>query len=442
MKRWLKWVIIGSLLISLVGCSKNETVTSEGVLSETELAVVYIDTINHSAIDKLEKVEKQAEFKIVYTDGTSLEVSKGEDDTYPMTIKGRGNSSWEMPTDKKPYTIKFSEKQDLFGFGEAKKWCLIAGWTDTSFVRNYIGYKLAKTLDETAPDCEMVELFINDHYEGIYLLCEAYGINKNRVETLGDGSDVNGDGEITEYLIEADVRAVQNNEPNKFMTDSGYWMVIKEPDEDIITSPLDKRYTYISEYFNQVDNAITNLDHYEDYIDVDSLIDMYLINEYIKNPDWGFGNQPYYASTFMYMEEGGKLCFGPIWDCDLSFGRNDYRNIELEGYRDTYSPEGYLCKNTHWVTQLMQDPTFEAKVKERWQEFKPYIEEMIETIAPQIIEKVAISEPYDYETFGEDYTMRTTEWSYREPLSCQEEGEYVLDFMKTRLAWMDEEFGN
>ena len=34
----------------------------------------------------------------------------------------------------------------------------------------------------------------------------------------------------------------------------------------------------------------------------------------------------------MYMEEGGKLYFGPFWDCDICLGRNDYSEIELEGY--------------------------------------------------------------------------------------------------------------
>ena len=43
-----------------------------------------------------------------------------------MTIKGRGNSTWDLPTTKKPYNIKFEEKVDLFGFGKAKKWSLIA----------------------------------------------------------------------------------------------------------------------------------------------------------------------------------------------------------------------------------------------------------------------------------------------------------------------------
>jgi len=437
-----KILILMMALCMLSACSNSHKGVDQKEIEEiSELPTIYINTINNAPIDKLEKVSKDAEFKIVYADGTSFEVLKDEEDNYPMTIKGRGNSSWDMPTAKKPYNIKFNEKVDLFGFGEAKKWSLIASWTDTSFVRNYIGYKLARTLDETSPDCEMVDLIINGKYEGVYLLCEAYGINKHRVETLGDGSDINGDGEITEFLIEADVRALEHNEPNKFLTPSNYWMVIKEPDEDEITSPVDERYIYVSEHFRKIDEAIVNLDHYEDYIDVDSLVDMYVINEYLKNPDWGFGNQPYYASTFMYLEEGGKLCFGPVWDVDLSMGRNDYREIELEGYRDTYTPDGALAANTHWIKQLMQDPSFVAKVEARWEEFKPSIEKMIETTAPEMMRKIGLVQELDYKAFDETPEGRTTEWSYRTPLPFEEECDYVLDFMEKRLAWMDQVYG-
>ena len=49
-------------------------------------------------------------------------------------IKGRGNYSWrEYP--KKPYKIKFSEKQSPFGFPENKDWVLLAEYCDKSLLR-------------------------------------------------------------------------------------------------------------------------------------------------------------------------------------------------------------------------------------------------------------------------------------------------------------------
>ena len=167
---------------------------------------------------------------------------------------------------------------------------------------------------------------------------------------------------------------------------------------------------------------------------------MYIINEYLKNPDYGFGNQPYYASTFMYMEEGGKLYFGPMWDCDISMGRNDYKPLESEGFRDTYAPTDYLIGNTHWINTLLTDESFVNKVKERWKEFRIDVIDMIENKAPEMMDKVNATYQYDYQTFNEKYKQRTTQWSNRVPYDFKEECEYILDFMNKRLQWMDEQF--
>ena len=42
-----------------------------------------------------------------------------------------------------------------------------------------------------------------------------------------NGIDLDGDGVVTEFLVEADVRALEHNEPNKFLTPSQNWMVVK-----------------------------------------------------------------------------------------------------------------------------------------------------------------------------------------------------------------------
>ena len=56
----------------------------------------------------------------------------------------------------------------------------------------------------------------------------------------------------------------------------------------------------------------------EGLVDIDSLVDTYILEEYSKNIDVGW------SSFFMYKKAGGKLYFGPPWDFDLAFG-NDYR---------------------------------------------------------------------------------------------------------------------
>ena len=64
---------------------------------------------------------------------------------------------------------------------------------------------------------------------------------------------------------------------------------------------------------NTVFSSVRNKTFY-DYIDIDSFINYYLIQELFMNVDVD------YSSVFMYKHGDEKLKFGPIWDFDLSSG--------------------------------------------------------------------------------------------------------------------------
>lgn len=419
------------------------------VLEKSNFPVINIKIENGESPDKVDKEHKSnAEFEIRNTAGKGEDFSlsaetKTEDGeksvAWPMTIKGRGNSTWHVSTGKKPYNIKFEKAQDLLGMGESKSWSLLANWMDTTFIRNYLAYKTAKKLNTNAMDCELVELCINGKYEGLYLLTEKYGIGDTRVVTAGDGRDVDGDGEVTKYLIEADGSAESNDEPNRFQTDSGIWFVIKEPDEDEIVSEADPRFEHIRNLLQMVDDAIMNDGDYERYIDVDSFIDVYIIEELTKNPDFGFGYQPVYGSTFLYAEEGGKLCSGPVWDFDISMGRTDYRPQNSEGYRDTLNPHGFLHKKTKWIAELFKKPEFEQKVKERWSEVSTVLEETIDKLLAETVELVRPSAAMDYMTWGQP-SIRMGGWEGRVPLGYAAECEHMENFLAERIRWLDSQW--
>lgn len=415
----------------------KKQISYEEIVRTSNLPVININTEGGQGPNRSEKKDVNADFSIVNSKkGEDFTVLQGEDGSWPMTIKGRGNSSWTMPTGKKPYNIKFVDKQDIFGYGKAKKWCLISSWVDTSFIRNYLAYKLARQLDPMSPDCELVELCIDGVYEGIYLLCENKEIKDYRVEPVKDGSDMTGDGNVTEFLLETDSRAYQNNEPNKFTTPQGVYIVTAEPDEKEITSATDPRFLYIQEHMAKVEEAVMTHTDYEKYIDVESLIDLYLVNEFSKNPDFGFGYQPCYSSTYMYLSEGGKVYFGPAWDFDISFGRNDYVNNADEQNRDTHSPEGLLTAETKWIKELFEDPIFVQKVKERWAEIQPIISDLINKLAPEAIGLVSKTQAYDFEIWQAP-EIRRTNYDCRQPLPFAQEAAFVVQFMTDRQTWLN-----
>ena len=61
-------------------------------------------------------------------------------------------------------------------------WILNAPYSDKSLVRNVLAYDLANALGHYAPRTRFCELFLNDAYQGVYVLIEKIKRDKNRVD--------------------------------------------------------------------------------------------------------------------------------------------------------------------------------------------------------------------------------------------------------------------
>jgi spore coat protein CotH len=111
------------------------------------------------------------------------------------------------------------------------------------------------------------------------------------------------------------------------------------------------------------ENFSSEEDGYQKYIDLDSFIDFFILNEVSKNPD-GFR-----LSTFMHKDKGEKLKMGPIWDFNIAFGNVDYCNgASTEGWAYKFND---ICPNDTWLVpfwweRFMEDPIFIKALKERW----------------------------------------------------------------------------
>lgn len=84
---------------------------------------------------------------------------------------------------KKPYRLKFGKKISICGLNKAKKFVLLAGWTDGSLMQNVIAAKLGHILDVPYV-CDMVpvDVILNGVYRGCYLLTNKPGINAGNVD--------------------------------------------------------------------------------------------------------------------------------------------------------------------------------------------------------------------------------------------------------------------
>lgn len=439
---------IGTLQVKAAGNAPMVTYTFEQISEISNIPVMNLTLADPGAYDTLKTVkEKQniSKFELVNTGGKGTDISlQAETDeasgklVYPLTAKGRGNSSWTMPTGKKPYNLKFDKKQDLLGMGKAKSWCLIANWVDTTFLRNYMAYQLACAMGMGTPDCEMVALCIDGKFEGIYLLTEKVGLNEFRTEIPAgeNDGDKNGDGIVTEIIVEADSRAYENAEPGAFTTANNVYFVPKDPDpEDLSASELAE----VEKEINAMEAAVLSGTNYEQYIDVDSWVDTYIVNELAKNPDFGFGYQACYSSSYLYFREGGKIYAGPVWDFDIAYGRNNYGILEAEGNRDTAGAQGYLTNATKYYKELFENTDFEERVIKRWKQIRETIlPAWIEDTFQEGYEAARLLSSKDFEIWG-DYTARTagTFDVGRSTMDFEEEAAYVKEFIQNRIDWLD-----
>lgn len=307
-------------------------------------------------------------------------------------IRGRGNSTWQMA--KKPYRLKFNSKVDLFGNGKAKSWTLIANYCDQSLSRNYFAYSIGAqfdSLEETTTTMQMVELYLNGQYDGVYLVCEQVQTGKNRVDVSEEIADTDGNALLdTGYLIELDGRA-----PSEGVLDYDYFYLddydygdraygfshekyyaIKSPDNDDFAD-LNLDYTefvnFIKEYVDTCLQTIVSGDYnrVKNLIDVDSFAEAYIVNELFNNKDVG------QSSFYMYKDAGGKLYCGPIWDFDISSGNCDFNDTL---YQDHGSWE-YDClwakESNIWFAYLLKIQEFQALVSSKLSSYKDAIADTI-----------------------------------------------------------------
>ena len=97
---------------------------------------VYIETENRRAITSKEQYQNCT---LILVDGEStLRYENAQ-------IRGRGNSTW-WNSDKKPYRVKFANKERFLGegFANAKSWTLLANHGDKTMIRNALTYDLGR----------------------------------------------------------------------------------------------------------------------------------------------------------------------------------------------------------------------------------------------------------------------------------------------------------
>ena len=349
-----------------------------------------------------------------------------------MKIKGRGNSTWWICTDasagavvgKCPYQVKFGDKTSVLGMPEDKKWVLLAEKSDKSMIRNKIARYIGELSDlEYTPNAEYVELFINEDYQGTYLIGQKVEESSNRVDIGDDG-----------YLIEIDTDANNRIDSDDIIFKPTIWSSIhtdgvfniKDPDIDYGSDEFHLIENYINEFESVLysNNFNSPGSGYESYIDVDSLIDWFLINEIAKTVD-----ARWYSSIYFSYIPGEKIKMGPIWDFDLSYGNLNYSDAQ-------YTSEFYIKQN-NWIDKLYQDEVFVEKVKIRYS----YYHSKLDDIKNKIDEFAKYIDKSQKANFERWDILGVYVWPNPVyDLTYEEEVERLKNWIEERMNWLNSNF--
>lgn len=394
------------------------------------------------------------ENKEIY-EAASFQLIENEADTVSgdMEIRGRGNSTWKWP--KKPYRIKLSDAHELLGMPRSRHWVLLANYADKTLIRNDVAFTFSRNLgfEYTVSD-KHIELYLNGEYEGIYQLVEQIRLAENRINI--DELDIEDTDPLIVtggYLMELDLRMNKDlcknqdgsnaedssqcmggvNLPREqtFCVDSMHDMspvCLQDPDY-LLDAEASIQRDFITQYIRDAESALFSESFgdpqvgYSAYMDVDSLINYYLINEFFKNVE-GAKN-----SFYIYKKRDGKLFFGPVWDFDIAMGSNWFENGQ--------EPEGWVTRNAPWFSRLFEDPNFAAQVRNRWQELEAAGE--FETILRYIEQRTEWMNERQRNNFIR-WPFTTIELWLPTYGSYQEEAEKLVRWQRARYEWLSTQF--
>ena len=321
-------------------------------------------------------------------------------------VRGRGNSTWSYP--KKPYALKLDSKAEILGMPKHKRWVLLANWMDRTLLRNRVSFNLAERTDLAyTPRGEFVEVFVNGRHMGNYFLCEQIKVDKNRVniDELDEG-EVDGG-----YLLELDSYYDETCKFKSSVRNLPY--MFKDPDE-VST----EQFEFLQGYINNLESALYDdvrfaAREYEEYMDVESFVDWWLVMELT-----GIWEPNHPKSCYMHKDKGGKLTAGPVWDFDW----------------ETYVPMNWFrIKDALYYGRLFQDPKFKTTVKERWEKFNADFRTLPDFIRSEA-ELIRGSEKMNHEMWPITQVVNQDEG-----LSFDDAVDRMISAYESKLNWLDRE---
>ncbi len=422
--------LVGAKLQSNVASLLNEDFTVTKNFS-SHLPIVIIDTKGteppiNTVFNQETNLFEPIKGLDPYVDGTIQIIDNGKinqlDDNpasqSKIKIKRRGNSS--MNYAKPQYLVKLvtqsgqDNELSLLGMGADNEWVINGSMTDKSMMRNYLSYRVASQFMAYTPDTKYCEVVLKDNgiytYQGVYLLGESVkqGLDRVNISNYKPAENYNSymvrRDRYDEEAIMLDTYATTNK------LSEGY-LGLRYPSKYSVTP---KMIEYIENDISKIEKVIYSNQYsifstYPEYIDVDSFVDYFLINEFFANYDAGNN------STYMYKNTAGKLCIGPVWDFDGAIDNYTEEPLDVTSMAFQISP---------WFDRLITDKSFVQKLEKRYSKLRrEYLsEETIMNTIEQIQAHIGPAQEREWQRWNES---REQQNQYHLKPYIDEEGDLI-----------------
>ncbi len=449
---------------------KTATIT---IIENIGLPNVKITTTTGQDPDRKEKVN--------YT--TMTAIVDNCDSKYQLTETGgiriRGNSTKQASVNKLAWRLKFDSKVNMLGLNGGKKfksWVVLADNFDYSYFRNMTAFNFGNSLfnysNNYCSHYQHVNLYMNGDYRGIYLLAEQQQSNNGRFSIEESESYTGTD---VGYLVEIDGLVLQGKSDGDYTFTVGSGSMFGGGDSVNGTTISQKGYVVKTDIFGDeqgpfIANYVKNLQkvlidtckgkalkvlnskgeivaspyetQYEtlnSIIDLDSFFRTYVLQEFMKNYDCGWGSF-YLFIDFSAKSKHPRFTAGGPWDFDLGLG-----NKKREG---KYQPTGDFITNVNgsmtefnpWLFLLSQTDFFNELFERYYCAFAN----------SGIFEQAIHDINYEASAFATDFAREYTKWggdSGRTSMSTrtdyanhQAAVDYLTDWLSQRKTYLDSKY--
>lgn len=314
-------------------------------------------------------------------------------------IEVRGNTSRNFP--KKQYSLELRDMDDedtdafaMLDLGQGEDWVLNASWFDRSFIANKLAFEMFRAFSPMnfSVQSRYVELFVNQEYMGVYLLCQS--IKREHIDRFfnnGFSSDTQGEKFIVSlatansqedleaaykdrffpfFAAEADNISLENkleSYDSILQLDFQGWKPrsafdvfpevisksyykLRYPSSTSKLSLLQERnlIDYLISFENSVLNSAPGSGSIFNYLSLNSAVDYTILQELFLCFD------SYWGNFYLYRNQAdGDISF-TVWDFDRALG-NDRNTYWHYIYGTLYDPQSYIDSTLYLLDKFGTD---------------------------------------------------------------------------------------